>query len=253
MKLRILKYIFVLRSIVVIIFTIMSSSCENMDIHGTGDIIIETRFIEDFNSVDIKDNINVDFHFDSTGSNRIVIEGGEKLLPNIRTEVVDSVLYLENHNTWNWLRSFRKSKISVTVYTDQIKSIMYTGFGNISFSDTLHVHKFSFETYGGNGSIDLTIQSDTFSLFIHTGSPELVIKGFADKFSLYNNAQGIVEAFGLIGNDVVVHSSGTSDSYVSPVHSIGATLEYIGNVYYRNNPEILWKVENGSGRLIQVN
>ncbi len=250
-KIDVLKYIF--NSLKIIVLAIILSSCENADIHGTGKIIKETRLLDGFHTVIINDNVNVDFHFDSNGNNQVVIEGGEKLIPEVKAEVIDSVLFLENNNSWNWLRSFRKSKITITLNTNQIRNIIYLGVGKVQFIDTLRTGIFCFETYGGNGEIDLSLDCDSVSLVIHKGSPDVIVNGKTEILYLYNNAHGIVNALNFKGKNIVVHSKMTADCYVSPETSIGATLEYIGNVYYRNNPEILWKVEKGTGRLIQQN
>ena len=59
---------------------------------GTGKVITEIRTPSDFTRVELHDNINLIITQDSI--NKISVEGGEKILPNIQTKFVDNKLII---------------------------------------------------------------------------------------------------------------------------------------------------------------
>lgn len=212
----------------------------------------ETRFIQPFHSVRISDNISTCFYFSENDTFKIVLQGGEKLLPKVCTNVIDSVLHISNGNKWNWIRDYSKSDITMAVYTNSVRNMTYDGYKEVEFVDTLNVPVFGFESMGGMGPVNLKIRCDSVSLQIHKGSPDITISGLSEHLYLYSHAHGKIDALNFHCEHVVVHSAGTAESYVSPSASIGATIDYIGNIYYRNNPQIIWLVENNSGKLIKI-
>jgi hypothetical protein len=247
------RFCFLLWSIfAIVIFTLLHTSCKKGHLHGVGKMIIETRYPHAFHSVNISDNISVNFYFSESEEKRLVIQGGELLLPNVKTIVKDSILYLSNENKWNWIRNYSKSNININIYTDQIQYIKYNGYKDIYFFDTLKVTTFEFETSGGMGKIDVKLSAENTSFIIHKGSPDLYISGNSQDFYLYNNAHGKVNALDFNVQDLKVHVKSTADCYVAPHSTIGATIEYLGNVYYKNNPQILWLVEKHTGKLIKL-
>jgi hypothetical protein len=229
------------------------SGCENNHIHGTGKQTTEIRFPGSFHSVRISDNIETIFHFHQSPPARIEIEGGEKLLPAVKTSIKDSVLYLSNDNKMNWLRSYRKSNIKINVFTDSIRYLYYNGYENIIFRDTLKSSSFRCETSGGMGNLSLKLVCDSFFLTAQRGAPEFFLSGKVSSFFIYSNSYGIIDALHLSANHTEVHSASTAECFVSPINSLGVTIDYIGNVYYQNNPDILWVAENHLGRLIKIN
>jgi len=228
------------------------SGCENNHIHGTGKLTTEIRFPDAFHSVRISDNIETYFHFHQSSPARIEIEGGEKLLPAVITKVNDSVLYLSNQNKMNWLRSYKKSHIKIHIYTDSIRYINYNGFNNVTFQNTLKSSFFQIETSGGMGTLTLKLFSDSLILTAHKGSPDFHLSGDTENLFIYTNSYGIFDALGLSTKHAVVHSVSTAECFVAPQNSLGVTIDYIGNVYYRNDPDILWVAENNKGKLIKI-
>ncbi len=244
------KYIIKFASILIILLFLCS--CEKIDFHGTGKIITEIRYIDNFNSLDIDGNVEIILFFSSSESERIEITGGKKLLPDIETYVIDSTLFISNKNRMNWLRSYKKSKILIRMYTDSIKKIYFSGTGDITFSNTLNINSFMFETNQGTGNIKLKLYCDTSKIIVHTGALNITAEGYSENFMHYSHAHGVTYTLGLISHHATVDLHSTSECYVAPVKTLGVNIHYIGNVYYKNEPEILWLFENHKGRLIKI-
>ena len=236
----------------ILLTVLVLSACEDSDIHGPGVLQTDVRFLSGFHSVSISDNIETNFYFHHQQTGVVEITGGSKLLPKIATEVKDSVLILKDNNTWQWLRNNESGKIVVNIYTDSIASIRYDGYANIRFQDTLKIKKFKFESVSGMGKISLLLKNDSTKILTHTGAPDVEVTGSSDYFYLFTHSHGTVQAFEFQADNVFVHSKSTANCFISPSQTLGATIEYLGNVYFRNNPTILWLDEKHQGRLIQV-
>jgi hypothetical protein len=227
-------------------------SCEKNYFVGVGEINTETRFINNYNAIEINNDIDVYIFFNNDKSGIIEIIGGEKLIPNVLTELSDTTLIIKNDNRINWIRNIEKSKIKIIIYSDSITYINYKGVGKLEFENTLKVNNFVFESWGGIGSINLKLDAHNSSILLHTGASDVTISGESFKTVFYSHTYGFIYALDYNVDVVDVKSQGTGDMYVSPIDEIGVTIDYLGNVYYKNNPKILRKDENNKGKLIKL-
>jgi hypothetical protein len=235
---------------VTMIFSFLA--CNKDHIKNTGKQVTEVRQTTNFSAVHIYDNIETHFYFQPSKKGTIEITGGENLLPHIQTSIEDSVLVLRNNNKWNWIRSYKKSEIAIKIYTDTLNHIIYKGYRNLTFHDTLKVDFFRFESFGGMGSIVLKVQCDSGSVLAQTGSPDIYMSGNARSFYMFSHAHGKIDALSFPTDNMVVHSRGSANIWITCMQTLGATIEHTGNVYYRYDPLILWKNESHQGRLIKI-
>jgi hypothetical protein len=241
--------------LIVLFIVILSSACEKNLLHhmnGTGKQITITRYVQPFHSLQIDDDIEVHFVFKSSNSNMIEISGGENLLTHISTEVIDSVLVLKNNNMLKWSRNYEKSKIKCNIYVNNIRHITYNGIGHIYFSDTLETSIFQIESWSGMGDIYLNVLADSLLITLHTGAPKIILNGAAHFAHYYINSYGTIEALGCEVEHLSVHARGTNNSFVTASETMGVTIDYVGHVYYKGNPTILWLAENSNGSLIKI-
>ena len=124
-------YIFFILSIIV-------TACNKPNapdfIKSTGEQTTETRFINSFSSIDLNGKITL--YLISGNENKIEIKAGKNLIPKITTQVNQSVLTIDNNNTFNWVRSYKKDEISVYVYFTNLEKLIIKG-ENIFYSRLL--------------------------------------------------------------------------------------------------------------------
>jgi hypothetical protein len=227
-------------------------SCKENHIHGPGEQTVEIRMLEHFNTIVLYDNIELHMRFNNSGPPRAEITGGENLIQFVTTEVKNNILTISNENKWNWIRNVENSKIYITIYTDSICHLIYNGVEPLVFDNTLHVRGFLLESKDGMGSISLNLKTDSTTVILHTGAPDVFLFGESVNTHLYSNSHGQMNALGLLSDHVTVHSRATCEISVSPEKTLGVTIEYLGNVYYKNFPTLLWVVESNMGRLIKL-
>lgn len=228
------------------------TSCEKGHLHGIGDIVTEIRQTEDYNSIEINDNIDIHIFCNHPDAGKIEITGGEYLIPHISTEVKNSTLIIKNNNKWNWIRSFKKSKVTMNIYLDTLVHIIYNGVGELVTDNSIDCKHFTLESRDGMGKIDLNLNCDSASIIVHTGAPDVFLSGKANYAHIYANGHGQINALNFNVDDLAVHARSTSNVFVSALYTLGVTIDYSGNVYYQNNPLILWVAENSTGQLIKL-
>jgi len=143
-------------------------------VKSTGDIQKENRYFENFSALYIEDNINVILVQSMPG--KIVVEAGDNLLPKIKCVQHGDTLKIQNKNTCNWVRSYKKP-MNVYAGVDQIKLIYQVGYGKISteallVTDTMRISTISF------GEVDLNLQTN-FIGFMSDDHATLKISGSA--------------------------------------------------------------------------
>jgi len=230
---------------------ILFFGCENVGdcAKREGEWVKTELAVDPFTKVTI--NQNIDLQIIPSAEQKLELEFGETLLDEFSAEVKDGVLSLENLNSCNWSRSYRKPK--VFLYTPSLEAISQLGFGNITCTDTLFVNSLNLEVKGGSGDVSLIISANTFSI-VSNGSANITLSGKAEVFkpSFYWN-NGRLYAYDLLSNQVELRHRGYNDLFIRANQKISGFIENEGNVYYKGSPAIISVEETWNGKLISGN
>ena len=227
------------------------NSCgkESSCIKRTGKQTTEVRSINSsITKIVLEDNINLVLIQDSLSI--LKIEGGENLLPYVKTEESNHVLSISNGNKCNFLRSY-KNPITVYLSVTNINEIYYTGKGNISNTGILNFNDFTLDVKNGTGSIQLSLNADKVSILSHTGATDFTLSGSTDNLYVYTASNAWLHLSNLIANNVHVNTAGTGDVLVLPLRELLVELTAIGNVVYKGNPTIIVSKHSGKGEIKQ--
>ena len=118
----------------------------------TGPETRQVRNLPGFNTVDVRENVNLVLSTDSVTS--VAVEAGENIISGITTTVTDGQLLIHNNNKCNWLRDYSKP-VNVYISGNKLWKIKYNGSGNISSNGTLKQDSINVEVWGGCGNIEL--------------------------------------------------------------------------------------------------
>jgi hypothetical protein len=240
-----------LNILLIVFVAVFSYSCgkESSCIKNTGTKTSEVRSISStINKIKIEDNIDLVITQDSIVS--LIIEGGENLLPYIKTNLNGSTLEISNDNKCNFLRSY-KEKITVYLSVSNITYIDYTGKGNISSTNTLAFPEFTIETKNGTGSVNLSLKSNNISILSHTGATDFKLSGVTSNLYAYTGSNSWMFLSNLTANTVHVNTNGTGDVIVKPVNTLLVELSSLGNIIYNGNPVVNVSSHTGSGKIIK--
>lgn len=217
---------------------------------STGNIIKEERFLSEFDSIRLEDNVNIILIQDTL--NKVIIEAGEHLLPKIKSTVENKLLVLKNDNHCNWVRKLN-IPINAYVHFKDISILTNIGVANITNQDSINIKGHAIDLrLLGSGDIRLVGNFDWIYARVIVAIGNLHLSGRSGGLELYCDGTSLVNAENMQVNFASVETYLPGDVYVNATEQLSAKIFWEGNVYYKNNPTILYKKEASSGRLISI-
>ncbi len=265
--------------------TLLLSACGLAGIAGSGRIISEQRAVSGFSQVVFA--VPGDLTIIQDGSEGLLIEGDDNLLPHIKTSVKDGVLIINLEPGIHNL--VPTQKIRFTLNADVLTRIALNGSGDIrseSLSgDNLDLdlngsgnfligvfksEKSTFELDGsgnftfeqietgpltvrldGSGNIAFGTVTATTAEMVINGSGKLSARGNLDRQSIVINGSGGVRAGGLESQSASVTIVGSGNVEIWVEESLEALITGSGNINYRGKPRISQNI-TGSGKIRSV-
>ena len=213
---------------------------------GHGDTVTETRALDVFDAIEIRDHVHVTLV--EGAEFKAEITAGENLQNFVRTKVVNGVLEIEDDNGCNFVRKYDRP-IRITVTAPAFRHITQFGTGNLNATDSLHANLL-YESFQASGDVSLILASDSARILVQTGPADVGLRGTVHHLYAYHSGTGYIRAFPLRAEHVHVSTYSTGDFQVQARSSLRAELYASGDVYYRGSNLDLWMTEQSSGRLI---
>ncbi len=195
------------------------------------------------------------YHFDDF--NKIKLEGGYsvKLLQGdsckvsiITSEDFQKKITVDVEN--DVLRIYTRSKnigteeVKVLIYFKDIESIKIEGGVLLTTPETLNLRNVSLNVEGG-AHIEMQLVADTFNAKA-AGGVSMEFSGTANLFSAISEGAANIDADHLESQDVVCKVTGVGNASVYALKNLDASIEGVGKIGYRGDPEVTKKV-NGIG------
>lgn len=187
---------------------------------------------------------------------KIVIESGKNLMPDIDLAVNEGRLEINNDNACNLFRNYGLTKIYIT--SPNITEIRSSTGLEIESVNTLSYAKLLLlsedqameDQYHIDGDFNLDLNVQNLNV-VANGLSKFYLKGSAQtaSFGLYSGDCRIY-AENLIVQDLTVYHRSTGPMVVNPQVSIKGKLVSIGDVISKNRPPIVEVEELYRGRLI---
>ncbi len=213
-----------------------------------GDIIIIERVLEgNFKILEIYDDAIVTIK--QGLESKAIVRGGEKLIDSYITRVDGDRLIIENNTKCKWTRDL-STPFEVTIIMPEIEKIYNYGYGGIKSDGDLQVQDLYIETVDGLGFIDLDVYGNNLDLIQHTGAVNVTLRGSFDYVFTYSSSHSIIDMSQLAVRDGYYQNVGTGDFRINTTDILKVQLDFTGDIYYTNDPEIEIKSQIGSGILI---
>ncbi len=233
-----------------ILLLLISFSCKKENrgdcFKSAGNVIEEIREFSGIDTVEIEKYVDVIFVQDTV--EKVVVKSGRNLLPLIKTIQIDKKLYIQNHNTCDWVRSY-KTPYEVYVHVKSLKGINANGTGKINSKNQLIGDYIRISnTAMSEVKLDLNYKDVIVYVF---GFGNLTLKGNATMIDAFLGGSSNIDfkeipcAFGYIS------TSSTGDTYINAFKELGANIRGRGNVYYTGNANIVHENYTDKGRLIR--
>jgi hypothetical protein len=230
------------------VLLIFLSGCkkENMCdcIKRTGKIITEKRMLNGFDMIAAEHNLNVFIIEDSIYE--VDVEAGENIVPLIRTEVVNGILFIRNRNRCNWTRSYKKP-LNVYVHAPQIRYITSDGTGDIKSLNTLTAEEIHVQIKN-SGNVEITVNNRKVFSHMH-GSGDVTLHGSTEEHACSIGGTAYIYAADMETSYTYINTFTLGTSYVRARDLLICKMEEKGDTYCYGNPAVVQKEQLSTGQL----
>ncbi len=242
-----------------IILLLVFSGCRkdqwNDCFQGTGKEITVIRKVEPFTKIKAGEKFEILLTQDTTQNEEIKITAGSHIIGQITTRVKDNKLTIENKNTCNFVRSYKR-KILIEIRVKYLDDIEIYSASNLTSKDTLHFEKSNYLKLKNYGLGDINIKIKLGFLDVQSiNSGNIFLEGFSNIFSCSIEEASQLHACKLLCDDIYIDCHTPLDCYVNPKIKLYANIFYKGNVFYKNTPSDTTKlklvIKRGTGQLLK--
>ncbi len=231
------------------VLSLLSCADDQWDdcVTSAGPTRTEVRSASPFHTLELAGKIDVVLTQDSVDA--ISVEGGRNLLDQVETRVSDGVLKINSNMICNWVRDLQE-RVTVHVQCSSLRTIVYTGSGDVSCTNTITQPNFRVEQRQGSGTLDLKLETDTCWYGMHTGPGNVVATGSSDVLYLYSGGYAHIDVRGQAHRESHCNNSGSGSFRTAPSEVLYAAVYDAGNIHYYSDPPVLGVTDEGSGSVI---
>ena len=245
-----------MKNIIYIICLIGFISCNSEDAGNcwqTAGTIIQKEF-ETPNFTKILVQKKVELIITEGPIQKVVVETGKNLMPDIEVEVIDDQIILTNHNTCNFLRDYGLTKVYIT--SPNITEIRNASELNVSSNGVLTYPSLYLRSTGEKnnflavGDWHLNIKNNKVTVWSN-GISNFYLNGTTNNLNLiFSDGDTRFEGENFIAQEVIVKNVSSNDMLVNPVQSLTGTIHSVGDVISFNKPTVVNVEELSVGKLI---
>ncbi len=226
----------------VLVASIIGSSCRIHFIEGKGAISTEDRQTGSFTAITISTSVHATITVAASAAPSVQLTGYTNLLQHILTEVHGNELQIKTPPGES-LYSDKDIEAKITV--PSLKMLSINGSSDADIKGDMKGDKFGLSVSGsGNVAIN-SIEVSELEMHI-SGSGDLAVKsGSVTKASYHISGAGNVEAFGMVSQDAEVHVSGSGSLELNAVRNLDVHISGAGNVDYKGHPSIQSQISGG--------
>jgi hypothetical protein len=205
------------------------SSC-TADMRRNQSEYIEKNYeIENFNKIKFEGGYDIKIINGEKPS--FVMTTSEELHKKVRIWVEDGMLHVKTK-----VNNLGTDEIKLTITVKDLESIKIQGGVFLTTVGFLETKDLDLEVEGG-AHIDMKLKCQSLRAKA-SGGVNMEFEGTADRFTAITEGAGNIDADHLEAKDVDCRVSGVGNASVYATEKLNATLEGVGKIGYRGNPEI---------------
>ena len=205
--------------VLLVAITVAFAGCKlHRGLAGSGNRKTEKRELKPFNSIDTSGAYEINITCQKPAS--FEIEADDNILPLIKTEVRDGILFVSNTQEYH---SSKSTALRVTM--TELNSVSSSGAAEVKIADA--------------NSSDLKIAS--------TGADSVDAAGKAKSVTISSTGAGNIDASKLTAEKAKVDISGAANVDVYASEQLDVTVSGVGSVTYSGNPKVVNKNVSGIG------
>lgn len=185
---------------------------------------------------------------------KVIVETGKNLMPDIEIQVIDNQIILENHNTCNIVRDYGLTKVYITspniTEIRNASELNVTSNGELTFPSIYLQSTGQKSKYLGVGDWHLTIKNENVVIWSN-GISTFFINGTTTNLNVsFTDGDTRFEGENFIAQNVKVSQVSSNDILINPIQSLTGSIHSVGNVISFNTPPIVEVDVQSNGELI---
>jgi hypothetical protein len=205
--------------LLLVAITVAFSGCKlRRGIAGSGHRKTEKRELKSFNAIDTSGGYEINVTCQKPAS--FEIEADDNLLPLVKTEVRDGILFVSDTQDYHSSKS-----TALRIALPELDRVSSTGAAEIKIADA--------------NSSDLKLSS--------TGADSIDAAGKAKSVTISSTGAGNIDTSKLTAEKAKVEISGAANVEVYASEQLDVTVSGVGNVTYSGNPKVVNKNVSGIG------
>lgn len=236
-------------TILVVYILMVFSSCQKPGCFDNAGInTISVREPSPFNQIDVFNDVDVTITQDTV--EKISVECGYYLQPNIVTSIQKGILTIENKTACNWLRK-AEGKIIVHVSVKKLNGLNYQGSGIVRSLNTLQTDSLKIYSEQGAGIVNLSLDAKQVVTVVQHESPDIILHGKSDVAYTFIDSRGTIDFSDFKVNYMGIGYTSVRDATIYVTGGIDARIYHTGNLYLKGNPQNIVTKYYSTGRLIK--
>ncbi len=212
-------------------------------IDGSGKITTETRTVEKFSGVELKNAANV--YVTQGEIQEVKIEAEDNLIQHITTRVKDDELIIDCDKDIN-----SHEPINVYITVKDLCLLELSGSGNMVTKNEINCEHMTLRL-GGSGDMKIVLKSQLLKATL-SGSGNMNLTGSASESDLRINGSGNVNAQQMKTFTSSVSITGSGNTKVDVNNELNVNITGSGNVQYVSEPAKMTTKITGSGDVRKI-
>jgi len=226
------------RILTIILAAIIFCSCRS--ITGSGNIITQTRHLNQFDGVKCSGSIDIEVMNDNT--QEVKVEADDNIMPYVITKVDNGMLDVHLKNN----QMYHNINVKVYVSAPVLARLFVSGSGSLTSTNTLKdADRIEFKV-SGSGDINASIDAPNIIADV-SGSGTLKLQGRTKNFESSVSGSGDITCKDLLAENTNVTVSGSGNAHVFASVSLNAKVSGSGGIYYSGKPTSPVIHKSGSG------
>lgn len=204
----------------------------------------DVRQLESFMGIGI--SISADVYYTTGNSHEIRIEGKEKDVSDLITEVRDGFLQVKYEN---WKVS--RSKLTIYIISKELEDVKMSGSGHFMAEEPVSSEEMELAMSGSGGITFSKLKSEEVDVKLSGSGNISLNSGSAEEMDVKLSGSGKVNAEQFEVSEFSAAISGSGSIKIDCKEELDVKISGSGKVYYHGNPRVN-SVSSGSGKVVSL-
>ena len=218
------------------IMLVVSSGCLITELSGQ-----ETRDLRPFTGIGVA--INADVFYTPGNSHEIIIEGNERDIKDLKTNVENGYLKLKYDN-WK----IKRSKLTIYITSKELDKVSISGSGKFNSGKPISSEEMDLAVSGSGKVLFSSLECEEIGVKISGSGDAIIDKGSAEEVDVKISGSGKLVAERFEVGEFSATISGSGSCRITVMDELDARISGSGSVYYHGNPRVN-STSSGSGKV----